>query len=136
MARGENYVSVIDAKTFKEMRRIETAPGPGRVMFTPDGRRAFVVSSFTPEVAVVDTGLYKIIKRIPVISPFSPFLQFTPDGKEVWMGHKDVGKITRIDVASMAVTSVINTGFITNRLGFAKTARGTLAYVAVEARTS
>lgn len=31
----------------------------------------------------------------------------------------------------MAVTGVIDTGFITNHLGFAKTARGTLAYVAV-----
>ena len=131
VVRGENYVSVIDAKTFKEKRRIETAPGPGMVLFTPDGGRAFVVSSFTPEVAVVDTRSYKIVKRIPVVSPFSPFLQFTPDGTEVWMGHKDVGKVTRIDVKSMAVTSVIDTGFITNHLGFAKTARGTLAYVAV-----
>ncbi|UST52494.1 hypothetical protein NF681_00500 (plasmid) [Comamonadaceae bacterium OTU4NAUVB1] len=131
VVRGENYISVIDAKTFREQRRIETAPGPGMVLFTPDGKRALVVSSFTPEVAVVDTRSYKIIKRIPVISPFSPFLQFTPDGKEVWMGHKDVGKVTRIDVKSMAVTSVVDTGFITNHLGFAKTARGTLAYVAV-----
>ncbi|MEB0056195.1 hypothetical protein [Variovorax sp. LG9.2] len=131
VVRGENYVSVIDAKTFKEKRRIETAPGPGMVLFTPDGGRAFVVSSFTPEVAVVDTRSYKIVKRIPVVSPFSPFLQFTPDGKEVWMGHKDVGKVTRIDVKSMEVTGVIDTGFITNHLGFAKTARDTLAYVAV-----
>ncbi|KQW64946.1 hypothetical protein [Variovorax sp. Root411] len=129
--RGENYLSVIDARTFKEKRRIETAPGPGMVLFTPDGGRAFVVSSFTPEVAVVDTHSYKIVKRIPVVSPFSPFLQFTPDGKEVWMGHKDVGKVTRIDVKTMRVASVIDTGFITNHFGFAKTARGTLAYVAV-----
>lgn len=131
VVRGENYVSVIDARTFKEKRRIETAPGPGMVLFTPDGARAFVVSSFTPELAVVDTKSYKIVKRIPVVSPFSPFLQFTPDAKEVWMGHKDVGKVSRIDVKAMAVTGVIDTGFITNHFGFAKTARGTLAYVAI-----
>jgi YVTN family beta-propeller protein len=131
VVRGENYVSVIDAKTFKEKRRIETAPGPGMVLFTPDGGRAFVVSSFSPEVAVVDTRSYQIVKRIPVVSPFSPFLQLTPDGQEIWMGHKDVGKVTRIDVKTMAVTGVIDTGFITNHLGFAETARGTLAYVAV-----
>lgn len=131
VVRGEDYVSVIDAATFKEKRRIETAPGPGMVLFTPDGRRAFVVSSFTPEVAVVDVASYKIVKRVPVVSPFSPFLQFTPDGKEVWMGHKDVGKVTRIDVSNMTVKGVIDTGFITNHLGFAKTARGTMAYVAV-----
>ena len=122
---------MIDAKTFKEKRRIETAPGPGMVLFTPDGGRAFVVSSFTAEVAVVDTRAYKIVKRIPVVSPFSPFLQFTPDGKEVWMGHKDVGKVTRIDTATLAVKGVIDTGFITNHLAFVKTPGGVRAYVTI-----
>jgi YVTN family beta-propeller protein len=65
------------------------------------------------------------------VSPFSPFLQFTPDFKEVWMTHKDVGKVTRIDTETLQVKGVLDTGFITNHLGFAKTARGTLAYVTV-----
>lgn len=45
------------------------------------------------------------------------------------MTHKDVGKVTRIDTESLEVKGVFDTGFITNHLGFAKTARGTLAYV-------
>jgi YVTN family beta-propeller protein len=32
--RGGDYLSVIDPTTFKETRRIETAPGPGMVLFT------------------------------------------------------------------------------------------------------
>lgn len=129
VVRGENYVSVVDPNTFKEIRRIETAPGPGMVLFHPNGKLAFVVSSFTPEVDVVDVAKYQVVKRVPVVSPFSPFLQFTPDFKEVWMTHKDVGKVTRIDTETLEVRGVIDTGFITNHLGFAKTARGTLAYV-------
>ena len=129
VVRGASYISVIDPATFKETDRIETAPGPGMVLFHPDNKLAFVVSSFTPEVDVIDVASRKMVKRIPVVSPFSPFLQFTPDFKEVWMTHKDVGKVTRIDTASLEVKGVMDTGFITNHLGFAKTSRGTLAYV-------
>jgi YVTN family beta-propeller protein len=131
VVRGEDYLSVIDPVTFKEKDRIHVADGPGMVQFLPNGKLAFVVSSFTPEVDVIDVKSRQIVKRIPVVSPFSPFLQFTPDDKEMWMTHKDVGKVTRIDTSTLEVKQVIDTGLITNHIGFAKTARGTLAYVTV-----
>lgn len=131
VVRGENYISVIDPDTFKETGRIETASGPGMVLFHPNGKLAFVVSSFSPEVDVIDVAMRKIVKRIPVVSPFSPFLQFSPDFKEAWMTHKDAGKVTRIDTDKLEVKGVIDTGAITNHLGFAKTGNGTFAYVTV-----
>jgi YVTN family beta-propeller protein len=131
VVRGEDYLSVIDANTFKETGRIQVANGPGMVQFLPDGKLAFVVSSFTPEVDVIDVATHQIVKRIPVASPFSPFLQFTPDYKEMWMTHKDVGKVTRIDTSTFEVKQVIDTGLVTNHLGFAKTVRGTFAYVSI-----
>jgi YVTN family beta-propeller protein len=131
VVRGEDYISVIDPHTYKETRRIPTAVGPGMVQFMPDGKLAFAVSSFTPEVDVIDVKAHKVSKRIPVASPFSPFLQFTPDFKEMWMTHKDVGKVTRIDTRTLEVTGVIDTGFITNHLAFAKVDGKVLAYVTV-----
>jgi YVTN family beta-propeller protein len=133
VVRGEDYISVIDATTYKETARIPVPNGPGMVQFLPNNKLAFVVSSFTPEVAVIDVATQKIIKTIPVVSPFSPFLQFSPDFTEMWMTHKDVGKVTRIDTATFAVKQVIDTGLVTNHLGFARTARGVLAYVSVGA---
>ena len=131
VVRGEDYISVIDAATYKETARIKTADGPGMVQFLPDGKLAFMVASFTAEVDVIEVASQKIIKRIPVVSPFSPFLQFSPDYKEIWMTHKDVGKVTRIDTKTFEVRQVIDTGLVTNHLGFAKTSRGVLAYVSV-----
>lgn len=131
VVRGEDYISVIDAKTFKETQRIQTTVGPGMVQFMPDNKLAFVVSSFAPTVDVIDVKSHKVIKNISVVSPFSPFLQFTPDFKEVWMTHKDVGKITRIDTASLEVKSVFDVGFITNHIAFTESAAGTKAYVTV-----
>lgn len=131
VVRGEDYISVIDPLSFKETRRVPTMAGPGMVMFTPDGKLAFVVSSFVPEVDVIDVKSYRVVKRIPVVSPFSPFLQFTPDLREVWMTHKDVGKITRIDTATLEVSGVFDTGFISNHVAFARVGGRTLAYVTV-----
>ncbi|MBB3220529.1 YVTN family beta-propeller repeat protein [Pseudoduganella umbonata] len=131
VVRGEDYISVIDPATFRETRRIPTSVGPGMVQFMPDGKLAFAVSSFTPQVDVIDVKAHKVVKSIPVASPFSPFLQFTPDFKEVWMTHKDVGKVTRIDTRTLAVTGVIDTGFITNHLAFAQVNGKPLAYVTV-----
>src|SRR5262250_498597 len=62
--RGENYISVIDPNQMKEIRRIELANGPGMTMFGTDGKFAFVCSSFTPELAVIDVASHKVIKRM------------------------------------------------------------------------
>jgi YVTN family beta-propeller protein len=131
VVRGENYISVIDPNTFKETRRIDTTPGPGMVLFHPNGKLAIAVSSFNPVVDIIDVPAHKVVKQIKVVSPFSPFLQFTPDFKEAWMTHKDVGKVTRIDTEKLEVKGVFDTGFITNHLAFARTAGGTFAYVTV-----
>jgi DNA-binding beta-propeller fold protein YncE len=50
----ENYVSVINPSERREIRRIETANGPGMMLFRPDGKYAFVPSSLTPELDVID----------------------------------------------------------------------------------
>src|SRR5438034_3857393 len=83
--RGEDYVSVIDPVQMKETRRIRMANGPGMTMFGPDGRYAFVCSSFTPELAVIDTASHQIIKRVPQSSPFCPNIAVSPENDEVWI---------------------------------------------------
>jgi YVTN family beta-propeller protein len=70
--RGEDYISVIDPNQLKEIRRIQLANGPGMTMFGTDGKYAFVCSSFTPELAVVETASHQIVKRISQASPFCP----------------------------------------------------------------
>jgi YVTN family beta-propeller protein len=131
VVRGEDYLAVIDPSTFKEISRIRTTSGPGMVIFSKDRKLAFAANSFNAVVEVIDIVKREVIKKIPVVSPFSPFIQVTPDGSEVWLTHKDVGKVTRVDTKSLEVIGVIDTGFITNHLAFGQSAIGTLAYVTV-----
>jgi YVTN family beta-propeller protein len=131
--RGENYVSVIDPVRRKEVRRIETANGPGMVLFRPDGKFAFVPSSFTPEMDVVETSTYKVVARVPQVSPFSPNLAVDQD--EVWITLKDSGKTQVISAKPPFQTlTVLETGPITNHVTFVTNAAGRFAYVTVGGR--
>jgi YVTN family beta-propeller protein len=129
--RGEAYISVIDVATMKEIRQVPVADGPGMVAFTPDGKLAYVCSSFTPELDIVNTVTYAIVKRIPVVSPFSPNIFTSPDGKWIAMTHKDVGKVTVINTAEQAVVKILNTGAITNHVTFTHIAHKLLMLVTV-----
>jgi len=131
--RGENYVSVIDPVKRTEVRRIETANGPGMVLFRTDGKFAFVPSSFTPEMDVIETATYKVIARVPQASPFSPNLAVDQD--EVWVTLKDSGKTQVVSAKPPFQTvTVLQIGPITNHVAFVTNAAGRFAYVTVGGR--
>jgi YVTN family beta-propeller protein len=132
--RGENYVSVLNAATYEEKLRIMTPPGPGMTIFSPDGRYGYVCSSFNPETDVVRVADHKIVGRVQQISPFCPNIAATPDGKQVWLTLKDVGKTMVFDARPpFAVVKVLDTGPITNHVNIVRNSRGQFAYVTVGA---
>jgi YVTN family beta-propeller protein len=130
--RGEDYVAVLDGKTFDEKTRIKVPNGPGMQMFSPDGRYAYVCSSFVPETVVVTVADHHIVGRVKQDSPFCPNIAVTPDGQQVWFTLKDTGKTMVFDGRPpFTVLKSIDTGPITNHVNFARTADGTFAYVSV-----
>ncbi|MEP6883817.1 MAG: beta-propeller fold lactonase family protein [Gammaproteobacteria bacterium] len=130
--RGENYVSVLDAATYQEKARIVTPNGPGMQIFSPDGKYGYVCSSFTPETVVVSVASHEIVGRVKQESPFCPNIAATPDGKQVWLTLKDVGRTMVFDARPpFAIIKSLDTGAITNHVNFAWTKQGTFAYVSI-----
>ncbi len=130
--RGEDYVSVIDPKTYNEVRRIKTPPGPGMTIFSPDGKYGYICSSFNPELIVVDVHTHAVVGHVTQQSPFCPDLAATPDGTQVWYTLKDTGKTVVINARPPFNTlNVMDTGPITNHVNFADNANGHFAYVTV-----
>jgi YVTN family beta-propeller protein len=130
--RGENYVAVLDAKTFEEKTRIVTPNGPGMQTFSPDGKYGYVCSSFNPETDIVTVADHKIVARIKQESPFCPNIAATPEGDQVWFTLKDVGKTQAFNAKPpFNLIKTLDTGPITNHVNFAHTAKGTFAYVTV-----
>jgi YVTN family beta-propeller protein len=130
--RGEDYIAVLDGKTYGEKARITVPNGPGMTIFSPDGRYGYVCSSFTPETVVVSTQTHEIIGRVKQVSPFCPNIAATPDGEQVWMTLKDVGKVMVFAAKPpFQVLRVIDTGPITNHVNLVQTPRGQFAYVTI-----
>lgn len=130
--RGEDYIAVLDGKTFAEKSRIKVPNGPGMVIFSPDGKLGYVVSSFTPETVVIATATHKIVGRVKQESPFAPDVAATPDGKQVWLTLKDVGRTMVFDAAApFNVLKILDTGPITNHVNIVRNAHGQFAYVTV-----
>ena len=130
--RGENYVDVLDGKTFEEKTRIITPPGPGMTMFSPDCKYGFVCSSFNPETDVVSAATHEIVARVKQASPFCPNIAVTPDNTQVWFTLKDSGKTEVLDAKPpFTVLKVLDTGPITNHVNIVRNAHGQFAYVAI-----
>ncbi len=130
--RGEDYVQVLDAKTFEPKTRIQTPAGPGMQIFSPDGRYGYICSSFNPETLVVSVADHKIVGHVKQASPFCPNIAANPDGSQVWFTLKDVGKVKVFDAKPpFDVIKTIDTGPITNHVDFARTAKGNFAYVTI-----
>ncbi len=130
--RGENYIAVLDGKTFKEKTRITVPNGPGMTIFSPDGQYGYVCSSFSPETVVIATAGHNVVGHVTQESPFCPDIAATPDGKQVWLTLKDVGKTMVFNARPpFDVVKVIDTGPITNHVNFARNARGQFASVTI-----
>ena len=130
--RGEDFVQVLDGETYQPTRRIQVSNGPGMTIFSPDGKYGYVCSSFTPETAVIDTKTHGIVGRVKQVSPFCPDIAATPDGKQVWLTLKDIGKTQVFNAMPPFDTiAVLETGPITNHVNIVRNANGQFAYVTV-----
>jgi YVTN family beta-propeller protein len=130
--RGENYIAVLDPRTYEEKTRITVPSGPGMQIFSPDGKYAYVCSSFNPETVVITVADHHIVGRVAQVSAFCPNIAATPDGKQVWMTLKDTGKTEVFDARPpFSVLRAIDTGPITNHVNFARTNKQIYAYVTV-----
>jgi YVTN family beta-propeller protein len=66
------------------------------------------------------------------VSPFCPNIAASPDGEQVWLTLKDVGKVMVFAAKPpFDVLRVIDTGPITNHVNLVRTPRGQFAYVTV-----
>ncbi|MDQ2931325.1 MAG: YncE family protein [Gemmatimonadota bacterium] len=130
--RGEDYIQVLDATSYQEKTVMKVAPGPGMQIFSPDGKYAYVCSSFTPQTTVIKVADHTIAATVKQESPFCPNIAATPDGKQVWFTLKDVGHVQVFDAhPPFKILKTLDTGPLTNHVNFASNANGTFAYVTV-----
>jgi len=129
--RGQRHVSVISTRTGREIDRIATADGPSKVVFSPNGRLAFVNHQRASEVDVIRVRSRRIVRRIRGVAPGSSDEAISPDGRELWLGHPADGKTTVVDARRMRVLTILDTGPRTNHPNFVSKPGGRYAYLTV-----
>lgn len=130
--RGEDYIDVLDGKTYEARTRITVPNGPGMTIFSPDGKYGYVCSSFTPETVIITVADHKIVSRVAQASPFCPNIAATPDGSQVWFTLKDIGKTQVFDARPpFSILKTLDTGPLSNHVNIVRNARGQFAYVTI-----
>ncbi|MPZ63301.1 MAG: beta-propeller fold lactonase family protein [Propionibacteriales bacterium] len=129
--RGEDYVSIVDLRRDTETQRIHTAEGPSKVVFSLDGRTAYVNHLGSAELDVIDVPSRRVTARVALTAGGSADLAVSPDGREVWLGHPGSGKTTVVDARDLTVKAVLDTGPRTNHPNFVSTPDGAFAWVTV-----
>ena len=75
---------------------------------------------------------HQIVGHVKQDSPFCPNIAATPDGKQVWLTLKDIGRTMVFDARPpFAVLKSFETGPISNHVNFASNSKGTFAYVTI-----
>src|SRR3989441_6232334 len=101
-------------------------------ILSPDGQYGYVCSSFPPETVAITVKDHQIVGRIPQETPFCPNTAVTPEGGQVWLTLKDVGKTMVFSGRPpFAVLKTIATGPIANHVKIVRNSSGTFAYVTV-----
>jgi YVTN family beta-propeller protein len=109
--KSGNTVSIIDAETGEELKRLATGPAPHEVAATPDGRLAFIANYGHNSLTVVDLGELDVAGTVDLGSHTRPHgIVVTADGKSVWVTTEGSQELVEVDVASRQVKQAIRTG--------------------------
>ena len=131
--RGENYVSVIDPVQMKEIRRVQTANGPGMVLFRPG--RQVCIRPFQLH-AGVGCRRHADLRGGRSRSAGKPVLAQS-GGEPRWNGSVVHAQRFRQDAGDerrsrrFSILATLDTGPITNHVTLVDNANGKFAYISV-----
>ena len=97
------FVSVIDLKTRKLVKRIPVPVGTEGLAPSPDGKRIAVVDFVEPLLLIIDTATDEIVDRIPLQGntqdSFKP--KYSPDGKTLFVVNQKEGLLNILHTADL-----------------------------------
>jgi YVTN family beta-propeller protein len=109
-------LTVIDPRTAKPIRTI-SVPIPYNLYFTPDGSKAIVVEDSKLPGSVYPNGLrfydratWKFLKFVSIPFPGADHLDFTADGRYLFISCEYSGEVERIDTRTMQITGGVRVG--------------------------
>src|SRR5437588_6316751 len=113
---NSSTLSVIDPLTERPIRTI-SIPTPYNLYFTPDRSKAIVVEDFTTPGGRAGNGLrfydrrtWKFLKFVPIPFPGADHLDFSADGRYLFLSCEYSGEVERVDTRTMKVSGSVYVG--------------------------
>jgi YVTN family beta-propeller protein len=104
-----NQVAAIDVARRKVLATIEVGARPRSVVFTADGKTAFVTCELGARVDVLDAQTHRPRGRVAIETPGARPMGavFAPDGRTLYVSNGRGSTVSIIDVATEKVTGTI-----------------------------
>lgn len=132
--RGVEYLEIVDGVSGGVIGKVDSWGGPSKVLFSPDGKTAYVNHIRSSSVSFIDVESRSVVFNLTgLVDKFSSDMMLSPDGARLWVAHKMVGKVSVISTMSRRVVTVLDTGPETNHPNFASVNGTTYGFVTVAA---
>jgi YVTN family beta-propeller protein len=117
-------VAVIDTRTRKLLRTLETGPGsrPGRILLQPDGRHIWVGLDGSDQLAVFDASTHNLIETVTVEAGLHT-LASTPDSRFVYVTNGTADTVSAVDAQTFTVLASMRVGKTPVALTYSPAAR-------------
>jgi YVTN family beta-propeller protein len=128
--RAEDTLTLLHPRGLEKLASIPCAKMPIRLKFTRDGARVLVSCAQSNDVAVIDTATRAEVGRIPMPfgdaeprekppPPVPVGLLIEPANRFAFIACSNARKIAVVDLATLQVTSEIQTGNVPDGMGWA-----------------
>jgi YVTN family beta-propeller protein len=118
-------VGITSTKTRAVDGFIPTGVTPTGIVFSPDGKTAFVANQFG-KVSRIDVATRKVTDSVDIGSPQA--VRVSPDGSQLFVGTTGTSVVT-VDIATLSIVRTVEVGSAPN--GFAVHPGGRLLYVSI-----
>jgi YVTN family beta-propeller protein len=125
---GEATISVLDAATRLEVRRIQVLREPHHMVLTPDGTQLLIADSGGNEVFFVDPATGEVLRLQRISNPYH--LEFSPDGKYLVIASLRRDQVDILDATTLALVHRFRPGDKPSHVAFSPDSR--MVYVTLQ----
>jgi YVTN family beta-propeller protein len=105
----EDKVAIIDLVNWEQIGTIDVPGEPHGLVYSPDGKKAYIVQRKLNQVAILYTASQKIAKTAPV-GKRPDMIAISPDGKNLYVTSRDDNKLLMLSAADLSVKAEVATG--------------------------
>ena len=106
----DNSVAVLDGKTYKEVKKIETSDRPRHLAFNADKTKILAACGEGNSIDIIDIAKLEVTDKINDDIEDPEAFDISPDGKYLYISLEDDGALGVLDIAEKEMIKIIEVG--------------------------